>query len=109
MDGYPVLPDVPFQCCHDFDHLIVISDLLVCDIIATSGHKVAKDFGIELPMMELGYLLPSCLKAARPSLKVAVGLGVVILVWLYAVNLEEESEVIVCKEKESSRGWEMRR
>ena len=54
MDGYPVLPDVSFQCHHDFDCLLVISDLLVGDIIVPSGHKVTKDFSTELPMMEYG-------------------------------------------------------
>ena len=73
MDGYPVLPDVPFQCHHDFDHLSVISDLLVGDIIVTSGHKVTKDFSIELPMMEYGAFVTILFKDGKTIFKGSSG------------------------------------
>ena len=44
---------------------------------------------------KMGHLLPSCLNTAKLSLE-----GVVILIWLYAVNSEEVSEVVVGDENE---------
>ena len=47
----PVLPNVTFQCCHDLDRLFVFSNLLVGDVIPTSGYEVTEDLSTELAMV----------------------------------------------------------
>ena len=51
MNGDPVLPNITLQCCHDFDHLFVFSDLFVGDVILTSSYEVTEDFSTELTMV----------------------------------------------------------
>ena len=51
VNGDPVLPNVTFQHCHDFDRLFVFGDLLVGDVILTSSYEVMEDFSIELAML----------------------------------------------------------
>ena len=50
MNGDPVFPDVTFQHSHNFDHLFVISNLLVGHIIITSSCEVMEDFSTEFAM-----------------------------------------------------------
>ena len=59
--------------------------------------KSWKISALSSPWCRMGHLLPSCSNTAKPSLE-----GVVILTWLYVVNSEEVSEVVVCDENESS-------
>ena len=64
--------------------------------------KSQKISALSLPWCKMGHLLPSCLNTAKLSLE-----GVVILIWLYAVNSDEVSEVVVCDENECSSGGEI--
>ena len=51
MNGDPVLPDVTFQCSHDFDCLFVSSDFLVGDVITTPSDEVMEDFGAKFAVV----------------------------------------------------------
>ena len=51
VNGDPVLPNITFQHCHDFDRLFVFGDLFVGDVIPTSSYEVMEDFSAELTMV----------------------------------------------------------
>ena len=51
VNGDPVLPNVTFQRCHDFDRLLVFDNLLVGDVIPTSSYEVVEDLSAQLAMV----------------------------------------------------------
>ena len=51
MNRDPVLPDVTFQCGHDFDCLFASSDFLVGNVITTPSDEVMEDFSAEFTVV----------------------------------------------------------